>query len=53
MFFLCWFAWVAVHAQREFWAMSKKTILEETSDPHEIFEVRECRNVGLSDIEVS
>ena len=30
MFFLCWFAWVAVHAQREFWAMSKKTILEES-----------------------
>ena len=30
MFFICWFAWVAVHAQREFWAMSKKTILEDS-----------------------
>ena len=26
MFSLCYFSWVAVHAQREFWAMSKKTI---------------------------
>jgi hypothetical protein len=26
MFLLCYFAWVTVHIQREFWAMSKKTI---------------------------
>ena len=29
MFSLCYFSWVAVHAQREFWALSKKTIQEE------------------------
>ena len=29
MFALCYFAWVAVHAQREFWAMSKKTIKQD------------------------
>jgi sugar phosphate permease len=26
MFCLCYFAWVTVHIQREFWAMSKKNI---------------------------
>jgi len=29
MFVLCYFSWVAVHAQREFWAMSKKTIKQD------------------------
>ena len=29
MFALCYFSWVAVHAQREFWAMSKKTIKQD------------------------
>ena len=29
MFVLCYFSWVAVHAQREFWAMTKKTIKED------------------------
>ena len=32
MFTLCYFSWVAVHAQREFWAMSKKTIKQDA--PH-------------------
>ena len=31
MFSLCYFSWVAVHAQREFWAMSKKTIKQADS----------------------
>ena len=29
MFALCYFSWVEVHAQREFWAMSKKTIKQD------------------------
>ena len=40
-------------AHLKMYLKGKKTVLEETSDPHELFEVRECRNVGLSDIEVS
>lgn len=32
MFFLCYVAWVTVHIQREFWAMSKKQIKVE--QPH-------------------
>ena len=26
MFFLCYLTWMTVHIQREFWAMSKKSI---------------------------
>ena len=38
MFSLCYFSWVAVHAQREFWAMSKKTIKQaDTSLPTSFF----------------
>ena len=40
-------------AHLKMYLKAKKTVLEECSDPHELFEVRECRNVGLSDIEVS
>ena len=29
MFLMCYIAWVGVHMQREFWAMSKDVILEE------------------------
>jgi len=32
MFTLCYFSWVAVHAQREFWAMSKKTIKQDVPE---------------------
>lgn len=28
MFTLCYFTWVCVHMQREFWAMSKEVILD-------------------------
>ena len=37
IFILCYFSWVAVHAQREFWAMSKKTIKEEVPGIHTSF----------------
>ena len=40
-------------AHLKMYVKAKKTVLEECSDAHELFEVRECRNVGLSDIEVS
>jgi sugar phosphate permease len=32
MFLLCYFSWVTVHIQREFWAMSKKTIKHQHPD---------------------
>ena len=32
MFFLCYILWIGVHVQREFWAMSKRSIKEQNPD---------------------
>ena len=37
MFSLCYFAWVCVHMQREYWAMSKEEILKKNPDLHTTF----------------
>ena len=39
-------------AHLKMYVKGKHTVLEDTSDPHEIFESRECHDVGLSQIEV-